>query len=324
MGGWRQRWIFGCTLLAITAMAHPASADTGDMNLLANPGFELRTADQPDRWDYFVQPKPGAVARLDNEPHRGEYAIWLHTPTPYDREPVNNWSQNIIAQFGGSTLRVSGFVRVAEAKEAAIWLQCWRKRPWGVIASASTSTDMPVYGTADWQEVSMEVPVPEGTDFVTVRCVLLGTGSAWFDDVAVVRLDSPTAPPNRPKPASDTAPEETVVEPETLPASETRGDMASSPEPDVAARQQEAVLPLVSQLEGEVRRLRDANLLLTDTLQQIQQVNQGLVNEMRAVQAQIETLKKEEDAAGAPALEQVPRLIPPLIPLSESEEFDAP
>ncbi len=321
------RWRVGLMATVVGAVIFPAAA----MNLLANPGFESRSADQPDRWDFFVQPKPGAVARLDNTAHTGEFSVWLHTPTPYEKEPVNNWSQNIIADFGGETLRVSGFIRVAEAKEAALWLQCWRKSPWGVLAAASTSIDMPVYGTADWQEVTMDVDVPEGTNFVTLRCVLLGTGSAWFDDISVTRVVDVVAEEASPEePEKDPTETATPVAEET---SETNGtatksaaverEVPDTPSDD-AVRQEAVVMPVMDKIEEEVRRLRDANLLLTDTLEKIQEVNQGLVNEMLAVQAELRALKEEEAHATAPTLEGNAPRVPPLIPLSEAQGASAP
>jgi hypothetical protein len=102
-------------------------------------------------------------------------------------------------------------------------------------------------------------------------------------------------------------------------------EIATPPAPTGEAEaQQDAVLPLVNQLEAEVRRLRDANLLLADTLEQIQAVNQGLVNEMMAVQAEVRAMKEEETVASAPPLKTEPPRVPPLIPLSEAMELESP
>ena len=313
---------FTFTLVAIFAAS--ASAE----NLLANPGFESLAGDLPASWDHFVQPKPGAVAALADTAHGGAYAVQLHIPTPYDKDPLNNWSQNIFGEFGGTTLRVSGFIRVEEATEAAILVQLWRKRPWGVIGAATTSTDTPVYGTQDWQEVSMEVPVPEGVDFVTLRCVLKGSGTAWFDDVAValaeaeveaaVAPEKKNAPPETPEDDEETAVElPEAVETEMLEADE-------APETTGLLLPQETVLPLVNQLEAEVRRLRDANEVLTSTLQDIQSVNQALLDEMLAVQAELQEMKADQEGAAAPPLKPEKRRAPPLVPLSQSQEYGAP
>lgn len=295
----------------IALLALNASAE----NLLANPGFEDLAGDRPARWDQFVQPMPGATATLADTAHGGAYAIQLHIPQPYEKEPVNNWSQNIIAELGGATLRVSGFIRVEGATEAAIWLQSWRKRPWGVLGASSTSTDMPVYGTADWQEVSMDVEVPEGTDFVTLRCVLKGSGTAWFDDISVTRVEEEK--PNE-------------AEAEAAPADSDEADTEEGEwepvEPPLkadVAGDQETIMPLFDALEGEVLRLREANSVLTETLQEIQSVNQALLEEMVAVQEELRKLK-EEQGKEAPTLNSEKKRVPPLVPLSESQEYGAP
>lgn len=300
-------------------MAPPAFPE----NLLANPGFEDRAADKPVRWAEFVQPKPGATAALSDEAHGGDYSVWLHTPTPYETEPVNNWSQNIIGDFGGETLRVSGFIRVEEADEAALWLQMWRKRPWGVLGAETTSTDMPVYGTADWQEVSMTVKVPEGADFVTVRCVLLGTGSAWFDDIKVTRAGP--APSEAPDSAAPDSAAPAVKEASgPAPPKEDAGTEATPADEEPVMAGRETVLPLVGHLESEVERLRDANVVLTKTLEEIQQVNQALLEEMLSVQVELRSLKTEKEAAEAPPLDPAHPRVPPLVPLSEAEAWGAP
>ncbi len=310
------------------------AANTSAENLVANPGFEDLAGDKPARWDQFVQPMPGADAKLSDTAHGGAYAVQLHIPTPYEKEPVNNWSQNIMGDFGGKTLRVSGFIRVEEAKEATIWLQLWRKKPWGVLGAASTSIDMPVYGTQDWQEVSMDVPVPEGADFVTLRCVLMGSGTAWFDDLSVALAEdvkpeekteapakSPEASPEAPDSNADAVAESAVEE---IMAEEA----AELAEPDEVFEQptlpQDTVLPLVNELESEVRRLRSANEVLTDTLQEIQSVNQELLKEMMAVQAELQEMKAGKNGAAAPALQGDKPRVPPLIPLSQSQEYGAP
>lgn len=340
-----QRW--GRALGVITLCAASVSAE----NLVANPGFEDLAGDKPSRWDQFVQPMPGAVAELSDVAHGGAYGVRLHIPNPYDKDPLNNWSQNIIGDFGGATLHISGFIRVEEAKEAALLIQLWRKKPWGVMGGAITSTDMPVYGTQDWQEVSMEVAVPEGVDFVTLRCILKGTGTAWFDDLSVSRQETeveakpaegaaeskhPTPQAENEKPESDAVVEETSAE-DAMDSVEATGDDAldgeahTEPEPESAeagvepiAIPQDTVLPMVNQLESEVKRLRDANEVLTDTLQQIQNVNQELLKEMLAVQEELREMKEGREGASAPPLKSSKPRVPPLVPLSQSQEFTAP
>lgn len=176
-------------------------AAQGGGNLLANPGFESLQGAQPASWDLFLMPQLGSSAGLDDQmPGSGQYAVMLHHARPYDKEPVNNWSQNILGDLGGKTLRLSGRIRTQDATEAALWIQCWT-RPGRLLSTATTSKDAPVRDTQAWTPVSVDVDVPAGTDFVVVRCVLLGTGTAWFDDLQLAEPGeaSKEAPADTPK-----------------------------------------------------------------------------------------------------------------------------
>src|SRR5690606_7529462 len=120
----------------------------------------------------------------------------LHTPTPYAQDPVNNWSQNITGDFAGKTLLAGAWVRTEAAGGAALWVQCWKRDPLRLLHTANSATRDPVRGTQDWREVTMPVDVPEGTAFLTLRCVLQGTGSAWFDDLRLEVAAAKPAPAN--------------------------------------------------------------------------------------------------------------------------------
>ena len=155
-------------------------------NLLVNPGFEAVRDGAPVRWDLFVMPREGCYGEVDGEvANEGQYSAKLHNGNPYEKEPANNWSQSITTNLRNKELAVNGWIKTEGATEAALWLQCFQRTPLRIVAFASTGTDTPVYGDTDWTEVEMQVPVPNETDFVMVRCVLLGEGTAWFDGVSV-------------------------------------------------------------------------------------------------------------------------------------------
>ena len=248
-------------------------------NLLANPGFEEIVIDLPQRWDLYLLPRPGATGKLDDTAYAGKFSVFLHTPTPYEKEPINNWSQNIIAEFAGRTLHLSGYIKVEEAKEAALWVQCWRKRPWGVLKIVTTSTDTPVYGTKDWEHVEAMIDVPKGTDFITVRCVLLGTGSAWFDNVSITM--------SKPKENTDTIED---TEGSDADDKETRTSEVKPTPPIIAVS-----LPQndIDRVQFELARLREANLLLAEGVQGIQSTNKELLEEILRLQLQLEQLRNQ-------------------------------
>ena len=158
-----------------------------DGNLLLNPGFEDGTGGQPENWSLFVMPKPGAEGRLDDQVFcEGKRAAMLRNTEAYPDEPANNWSQNIVKDLAEKTLIIGGLVKTENASGADIWLQCWRRKPWGVLHVARTGDASPVSESKDWTPVAMKVVVPKETDFVTLRCVLKGRGAAWFDDLRVL------------------------------------------------------------------------------------------------------------------------------------------
>jgi len=279
-------------------------------NLLANPGFEELVADRPVRWEVFVMPMPGAAGRLDDSAAEGKYAVMLHTPVPYAQEPVNNWSQNVIAELAGKRFELSGAIKAAEASEAALWAQCWRKQPWGVLHVANTSIDTPIYGTRDWQRVSVTFEVPKETDFITVRCVLKGTGTAWFDDVSLM-----AAPEQEP---AQEAVEEKAAEGNGTPAlkeANAEYDAALLTPLDPARRPAEAV----TVLEAEVGRLREANLLLAETVQAMQHANVELLEKLGRLRKEVSSLEQrvagQAPSPGAP--ERDTRVAPPLVPHGE-------
>ena len=154
-------------------------------NLLANGGFDLLGAEGlPRDWDVYVMPMAGAEGAVTDAGREGQ-AVMLHNPREYERDPANNWSQTLLGEYVGLNLTISGYIKTEGATEAALWLQCWRRDPPMVVAIASTSVETPIRGDTDWTFVEASVQAPEGTDFLIVRCVLRGRGTAWFDDMTV-------------------------------------------------------------------------------------------------------------------------------------------
>jgi len=300
----------GWTLLAVAVWFCAAG---NEENLLANPGFEDIIVDRPARWDLFLLPQEGAAGRLDDGAHGGKYAVMLHIPMPYDRDPINNWSQNLFGDFAGKTVCAAGYIKVAEATEAALWVQCWRKRPWTLLLAASTSTESPLYGSRDWERVEMSLDVPKDTDFLTFRCVLKGTGTAWFDDLELTVAEiKPEA-----KPAAAT---EQNIGDTSSPKAETKAPEASAaspaePPPGAVAAETGASAAALTAIETEMTRLRQANLELAGALQEIQAANTRLMDELMLLRDQLRDMARQTSESGraeepAPVLERAPPLVP--------------
>lgn len=248
-----------CVAVVLLVLPLPAAAE----NLLVNPGFERLERGMPTGWHVFVAPMDGAEGSIDAENvQAGRYAVRLHNPKPYDTEPANNWSQNILEDLGGQKLVVSGSIKTREATEAAIWIQCFRKHPWGALLFDTTSTDSPVYDTTDWTRVEMQIEVPRGTDFLVLRCVLKGRGTAWFDSVAVEDAQSADRSPGLRRPdtlgnARHRTPEPPAspARPETVDTTDVRDRLAETLEAAVVANRE--LRETNKQLAEQIRALNE-------------------------------------------------------------------
>ncbi|MBI1317838.1 MAG: hypothetical protein GC168_02680 [Candidatus Hydrogenedens sp.] len=277
------------------------AAALGDGNLLANGGFEELAGERPVRWDVFVAPFPAkagespeaASASVTQTAAEGARGVTLRNPQAYPTEPYNNWSQNVIAPLGGKTLEVSGQIKTEDVQGGAgIWVQCWRKNPLRVVGIANTATEFPCYGTADWTAVHAKVEIPSEAEFITVRCVLKGSGQAWFDDIDL-RLE------------------------EKAPPSAKADDAEATPESDAPDAAPDTAEPRMhDHVDEELAALREANLMLAEALEAVREDNRRLLEDLLALRENMRQLQ-ESLAAGD---SQTGSLIPPLVPADFDEK----
>lgn len=248
--------------------------------LIENGSFEESDGRMPFQWHAFVAPMEGAEAILDEDrAHDGQRSARLYVPAPYPREPYNNWSQNILRPLAGERLVLEAAVKTHAAGGAAVWVQCFARSPLRELRRFSTADERPMYGTRDWTPLSMTIDIPAETDFITVRCVLTGTGTAWFDAVSLRRrADDPPAEPE----LSET--ELTVLEP-----------------PDGLERLDDEHLVFVEEL-------LQANRVLLDTVRELRDSNAGLARnldalqeELRAIRGEVTRMRAQTDALEDPA-----------------------
>lgn len=279
-------------LMLIVAMVAPWA---GAENLLANTGFEQLRGGMPAHWNLFVAPMEGAHGKLATSPvHQGRYAAMLHNPRPYEQEPLNNWSQSVVEDLGGRTVTLSGAIRTRDATEAALWIQCWTRTPARVVKFASTGADNPRYGTTPWTRVSTTVDVPEGTDFLMVRCVLKGHGTAWFDSVT---LDAESDGGAGALAALE--PDDPVVD----------GAAAAKPGPEDARR---VPMATAHELAEAQRKLALAQAALDETQAGLREAGAEMRDRVVSLQAQVEALREELRAVREVARPEPP--VPPLVP----------
>lgn len=285
-------------------------------NLLRNAGFEDDDGEGPTYWSVFVQPMfgaEGAVAR--DVAAEGFRSVRLHTPEPYGKEPANNWSQNVQADVAGKRVRLSGAIRTAKGDYAAIWIQACTKRPFRILQQDSTSDGNPVRGDTGWTRVDMTVTVPETTEFLMVRCVIQGAGTAWFDDLSLT-VEAPAA-----REAPQAAASVEWIAPEA-PVRIIRPEAPRPAAPAVPAPESPSVVRPETLKASELVELNDS---LADTVRDLRETNDAIAGELDAHRAEIERLKSDmiilrdalveaNRAAQAAAEEAARRTTPPLVP----------
>lgn len=252
------------------------TASTAGQNLIKNPGFESLDGDAPSHWQLFVMgpeehgtAAAAAEGRIDSEvAHEGRCSALLRNRQAYDREPFNNWSQSLLAPPVGKELIISGYIKTDEASEAALWIQCWRQNPWGVVRFATTSTDSPMRGTRDWTRVEMRVHVPTDTNYVVVRCVLAGRGAAWFDDIQVVD----------------------AAEKGHRAALEDIGDGGEKDRAGAEAA------------SAELKALREAHAALLESHRALRESNTALIEQVRFLREELESIRSQLTASSPAAL----------------------
>ena len=296
-------------LIAILVIA---AAPAGAVNLLQNPGFENRLGDVPAGWHVYVEPQEGSVAELDGaETLEGRWSVMLRNEFSYPVEPANNWSQNILDDLSGKTVVVTGSIKTKEATGAALWIQCFRKDPWEVVLQKSTEDTVSMSGTQPWTLVEMQVTVPGDTDFVVLRCVLKGTGAAWFDQLSIEEKAVPALTPP------------VVEKPVAAPLSPKLPAMPAIPQtPSTAPPAGDGAREEIISAHEAIREANDA----------LRQSNQALAEQLQAMRDQLESMRNQireagemvkEVAADANASPKAP--VPPLIPhATEVQEGGAP
>ncbi len=258
---------------ALLVIAACVAQDAGAQELLLNPSAEFLYHDAPEHWSVYVEPMKDAEGVPDTSVAcDGAYSLRLYNPMRYAVEPANNWSQNILRNLGGRTLNVRGSIKTEEAGEASLWVQCYRKNPWKVMLQVSTADTAPVRGTADWTPVELTVPVPQGTDFVVLRCVLKGMGTAWFDALSV------TAEPPKAPPAPSAAAKNEI----------SKSDLQAPKPPTITTPN-----PPEGGDDEVKQRIYDTQEELRKANEALRKSNEALANQVKAMREELEKLRSD-------------------------------
>lgn len=271
-------------LMALLALSRVASAE-----LVRNGDFEELGEGAPVGWSVFVAPAEGAFGRYEAEGGMdGSGGVMLHTPLPYAEDPLNNWSQVIEGPFSGEELVFRGAIRTREATEAFHLIQAWQRRPGRVLQTASTRQDVPLSGTRDWTTLETRFTPPSGTDFLVLRCVLIGVGSAWFDGCTL-------------RGAGAEGSEEAKVEAprDVGPGTASR---VARPEAEIDAleKQLETLRDTGAGMRGDVERLRETNEGLRQQLEMMREELRQLQENLRTPLPELPEMPVRPDVGETP------------------------
>ncbi|MCH7908751.1 MAG: hypothetical protein IIB38_03945, partial [Candidatus Hydrogenedentes bacterium] len=144
-------------------------------------------------------------------------------------------------------------------------------------------------GTQDWTHVELDAEVPAGTDFIVVRCVLKGSGTAWFDAISVTEAPGPDSK-----------------------AESSATDVADVDVGRMDARNLEDLAALRESIWGAIEALR--------------QTNSSLMEQIGTLEEQLDAVRQTLLEVGTLAVEAAP-IEPlfgphPLIPRGHNEEAD--
>jgi alpha-N-arabinofuranosidase len=172
--------------LLVGATAPPADADEGPR--LKNPGFEAGE----EGWDRAVYGAPSTVAADTMVVHGGKQSLRVSAGEPSDTAV----SQDVRLR-PGRYYRLSGWVRTRQLDPhgAPVCGTFQVQRPGGGLLAGGSNHQ----GDTDWTRVDVPFEAPaDGRVHVALFFVGFGkgTGTAWFDDLALEAID-PTASPLR-------------------------------------------------------------------------------------------------------------------------------
>ncbi|MCK4814974.1 tetratricopeptide repeat protein, partial [bacterium] len=152
-------------------------------NRLKNSGFEYGTGNKPSNWFRAMVSAPGLKLFWDKQiKYGGKASAAIANTHVSGRVVCNNWAQNITAFPRGKRLELSGYVKTKNVQDVVICAQCWSSDN-KILAFGTTQTTQKISGTTDWTKYTAFVTAPYGTDKITVRATLIGTGQVWFDDI---------------------------------------------------------------------------------------------------------------------------------------------
>jgi erythromycin esterase len=174
-------------------------AEPPDPFVSMNLGFEDADGDKPKGW--WVG-DPADIALVTDVKHGGDRALRIRPTGGEFRAAAGRIDAK---PYVGKHITLRGWIKTdATADGAALWL-----RVDGGEGAFDNMGDKKLTGTRPWTEASVEVDVPQGAEALIAGAMVIGRGTAWFDDLRITVSDV--------KPAGPIVIEGTVTDPAGAP-----------------------------------------------------------------------------------------------------------
>jgi erythromycin esterase len=173
--------------------APPPPTRPADPGPYASLGLDFETVDgdQPRGWTTGIDAT--GIQSFDQERaivgdvvHGGAHAYRFHA-TKAEGFVSSNVSIDAAA-VRGKQLRLYGWIRTQDIS-AGGFASVWIRTDGGARMAFDNMLDRGVTGTSDWREVYAQVVVPDDAKTVVMGPLLVGTGTAWFDDLRIEVAD---------------------------------------------------------------------------------------------------------------------------------------
>lgn len=203
----RQRLVLGAGAVAIVVMVVLLARRVGDSgtgppaprrvvyepvtDLIDNPDFEAGAGDggAPVGWEVR---SAGYQAAVDTDVRHGGAAsgrISFVAASESTRLPPGLVRCFEADRLIGATVRLRSFLRSENASGSltGLVIEVSGRRPDGSdgILNIASMRSLPIRGTLDWREYTLQLPVALSAERLCVGALLTGRGTLWLDDVVV-------------------------------------------------------------------------------------------------------------------------------------------
>ena len=141
-------------------------------------------------WSAFQGGSVATFVRDTTSAHGGRYSLRIAVPDSAKTDAPQAILLQVPADFArGHRLSLSGWMRLAPAVpgpiRAAITLEAWKNGDFAAVDTAWAGTGS--VSARTWTRVLLDIDVPDDATIhsIVIGALLVGTGSAWFDDFSL-------------------------------------------------------------------------------------------------------------------------------------------